>query len=269
MRQGLTWGGWRAGRGRLLGIALLAAFAARAPKAAEPSREAALQIDQNLATARWMLEYDRAAWSSTDLLIKEDKVALRQVSPVWFCLKQNGTWYAVYGANSPHGYEIAFCYGEDAGGRFHKVSPPEFPDKDPFGKAIALTLPPILETTRRTTVRFNDYVRREGNRIAVYYTPALQSDGKLAYGMQRTAWVDAGGAKLLSEDAHGQVLIGIIPGRQRNLTLEMTDCAVPTPQAIFTMLAYRDLFADIAVHCQPGTFAVTEHNGAFVCGLKP
>lgn len=216
-----------------------------------------------------MLEYDRVAWSSTDLLMKEDKTALRKVSPVWFCLKRNDAWYALYGANSSHGYEVAFCYAEGPGGKFHRVSPPEFPDKDRFGRAIALTLPPLLDLTRRTTVRFNYYVRREGDRIAVYYTPALQPDGKLAYGVERTAWVDAGGAKLLSEDAHGQVLSGVIPGRQRTLTLEMTDCAVPTPQAFFTMLAYRGLFADIVVHCQPGLFGVSERNGVFSCDLRP
>jgi hypothetical protein len=223
------------------------------------------ELDRNLQTARWMVDYDRVAWETTDLLLKEDKETLRRVSPVWFCLEREGAWYAVYGTYDAGSYDVAVCYRKDPGGRIAKVRAPAFADKDCFARAIDLTLPEIRETTRRTTVRFNDYVRREGDRIAVYYVPALQPDGKLAYGMQDTYLVDSTGGVLVSHVQHGQVLVGVFPNRKRNVTLEIPECAVPTPQALFTMISYRDQFAGVVAHCRDGYYGVTVQKGAYAC----
>ncbi len=223
------------------------------------------RLEQNLATARWMADYDRVAWGTTDLLVKEPKATLVKVSPVWFCLEKDGRWYAVYGGLVSNGYEIAFCYRQIAKDAFEKVKPPDFPDKDRYARAIALTLPEIQDITRRTTVRFNYYVRSEPAGIAVYYLPAYQTDGKLAYGIQHSYVVDDTGGKVVSHEAHGHLLVGALPGKDRTLTFEMTDCVVPTPQAIFAMMSYRDGFADILTHCRDGYFGMAKREGQLVC----
>jgi hypothetical protein len=124
--------------------------------------------------------------------------------------------------------------------------------------------------TRRYTVRFNYYVRAEGDRIAVYYLPAEQPDGKLAYGIYRTCWTDASGTKLLAEAAHGDRLIGIIPGKRRDLILEMADLAAPMPQAMFLMLEYRDQFRRVLTHCKDGYYGIAAgSNGTPACELEP
>jgi hypothetical protein len=223
------------------------------------------ELKQNLQTARWMADYDRVAWGTTDLLVKEPKQTLGKVSPVWFCLQKDGQWYAVYGGLVSNSYEIAFCYRQSSKDGFEKVKPPEFPDKDRFARAIDLTLPEIQDTTRRTTVRFNDYIRTEPRGIAVYYLPALQTDGKLAYGIQHTFVVDPTGAKVVSHEVHGHILVGAIPYKERTVTFEMTDCTVPTPQAIFAMMSYREAFADILTHCRDGYFGMAMRDGQLVC----
>jgi hypothetical protein len=236
---------------------------------AEPPNGESGRLAANLATAQWMADYDRVAWESTDLLTKEDKDALRKVSTVWFCAKAKGTWYAFYGEDTDHGYQTAFCYAEDSGRVCHRVPPPLLPDRDRFAQAITRTLAPVQELTRQTTVRFNYYVRSEGDRVAVYYTPGLQPDGKLAYGIERTEWVDGASGKVVSEWVHGQVLRGIVPGRDRKLVLDLGDCAVPSPQAIFTMLANRETFGAIVARCQGGDFGLKTLDGKIACVPVP
>ncbi|HUJ42970.1 MAG TPA: hypothetical protein VLW52_05110 [Opitutaceae bacterium] len=245
--------------------------AAERPASAVPARpENQIQADleQNLQTARWMVEYDHVAWATTDLLLKESKETLRQVGPVWFCLKKDDGWYALYGSLRAETYDIAVCYREASRDKFEKVTPPDFPDKDRFARAISLTLPETLETTRRTTVRFNYFVRGERDQIAIYYLPAFQTDGKLAYGIQYTFFLDSPGRKLTSHEQLGQVLIGVFPNKGRTVVLEMPECVVPTPQALFSMISYRDRFGDIVTHCRDGYFGITEQNGVLTCIRK-
>jgi hypothetical protein len=212
-----------------------------------------------------MLLYDHLAWATTDLLLKEDKETVKTIGPVWFCLEKEHIWHAVYGRYRSNAFEIAVCYRQVSPDKFEKVKVPDFPDRDRFARAISLTLPEIEETTRKTTVRFNYYIRREQDRIAVYYVPAFQTDGKLAYGIQHTYLLDAMGEKILSHEQHGQVLIGALPNKSRTVILEMPDCLIPTPQAMFTMMSYRDYFSDILVHCQEGYFGMTVREGVPLC----
>ncbi len=222
-------------------------------------------LERNLQTAQWMLLYDHIAWATTDLLLKEDKQTVKAISPVWFCLEKNHAWHAVYGHYGTNIFEITVCYRQVSVDKFEKVKAPDFSDRDRFARAISLTLPEIEDITRKTTVRFNYYVRREQERIAVYYVPAFQTDGKLAYGIQHTYFLDTTGKKILSHEQHGQVLIGALPNKSRTVILEMPDCVIPTPQAMFTMLSYRDYFSDILVHCQEGYFGMTVRNGVPRC----
>jgi hypothetical protein len=220
---------------------------------------------RNLETAQWMIEYDKVAWATTDLLLKESKETLQRVTPVWFCTQKDAVWYAVYGGFQSGTFDTAVCYRQASKGTFEKVPPPDLPDAARFASAINLTLPEILDTTRRTTVRFNYYVRGEKERIAVYYVPAFQPDGKLAYGIQHTLYLDASGQKVLSHEHYGRVLFGAMPGKDTWLTLEMPECGYPTPQAIFTMMNYRDNFAGILTHCQDGYFGMVLNDHGLTC----
>jgi hypothetical protein len=219
-------------RGAVL-LALLATACTSPTRTASPGPPTAVvspdplqaEIAQNLETARWMMDYDRVAWATTDLLLKESKDTLKRVGPTWFCLKQDDAWYTVYGDFDADAYQVAVCYREVAKDKFEKVAPPVFADAQRFARAIRLTLPDITETTRRTTVRFNYYVRAEGDRIALYYLPAFQTDGKLAYGIQHTFHVDATGRDILMHEHHGNVLVGLIPNKSRLVMLECQSAA--------------------------------------------
>lgn len=239
--------------------------APRAAVAAESQDSLQSAIEENLQTARWMSDYDRVAWSTTDLLLKESPEALQHVGPIWLCLRNADQWYAVYGRVNSGRYEIALCYREVASGKFEKVTAPEFADLNRFVRAINLTLPEIEHITRSTTVRFNYYIRAESDRIALYYVPAFQTDGKLAHGIQHTFFLGAAGQEVLSHVSHGTVLRGVIPAKNQIVIMDLTDCAVPTPQALFIMMNFRDRFADIMTHCQSGFYKVDAHDGFFSC----
>jgi hypothetical protein len=224
------------------------------------------QLDQNVQTALWMQAYDRVAWATTDLLLKESKETLKDIGPVWFCVEIDHVWYALYGRFQDDAFDIAVCYQQTAKDKFEKVSPPLIADKDRFARAISLTLPEILETTRRTTVRFNYYIRGNQDLVEVYYLPAVQPEGKLAYGIEHSFLLNATGQAILSHEQFGKVLADATPDKQRTLTLEMKECALPTPQAIFTMVTCRGQFADILTHCRDGYFGIESRNGSMTCG---
>jgi hypothetical protein len=245
-----------------------------APDASSPDAADALplrgaqdraELERNLQTALWMMAYDRVAWITSELLPKEPKEILAKVSPIWFCLQRDGLWYALYGRLLPGGYEVAVCYREKAKDAYQKVAPPKFPEVDRYAMAINLTLSDSQAMTRSTTVRFNDYIRTTGDRIEVFYLPAFQSDGLLAYGVQYAYVLDAEGQKVIAREMHGSVLIGALPNKKRTIALEMTECAVPTPQALFTMMSYRDAFADIVTLCSGGYFGIAKRNGELIC----
>jgi hypothetical protein len=243
-------------------------FAAETAAALGPSpseEQIREETSRNLQTARWMVDYDKVAWATTDLLLKESKETLRNVSPVWFCIEKGGAWYALYGGFRSNSYEIAACYRRISDEKFEKIAPPEFPDKERFARAVNLTLPEILDTTRRTTVRFNYYVRGEPDGIDVYYVPAFQTDGKLAYGIQHTFHLDSTGEKVVSHAHYGHSLVGARPSKNKWVTLEMPECSDPTPQAIFTMMSYRSDFADILTHCRDGYFGMALVQGQPAC----
>ena len=227
--------------------------------------QASGELERNLQTARWMMDYDQVAWGTTDLLLKESKDTLQRISAVWFCVEQDAVWYAAYGGYQSNAFDIALCYRQLAKGKFEKVSRPDLADKDRFARALSLTLPEIQDITRRTAVRFNYYIRGERDRIMLYYLPAFQTDGKLAYGIEHVYELDATGEKLISHRQHGRILVGAAPDKNRTLTLEISDCAVPTPAALFTMMSHREEFADIVTHCQNGYFGVVSRNGVFAC----
>jgi hypothetical protein len=254
-----------AGRGLFAG-APASAEAVGAPALSPGEASETAELARNLRTARWMAAYDRVAWLTSDLLRKESKEVQAKVSPIWFCIENKRGWYAFYGRLLPTGhYDVAICYRQKAKDVFESVAAPAFPEMDRFAMAIDLTRPDSDAMTRSTTVRFNDYVRAVGDRIEVYYLPAFQEDGKLAYGMQYTYFLDAAGDKVTAREIHGSVLIGAFPYKQRAISLEMPECAVPTPQAIFTMMSYREAFADILSHCRDGYFGMATRNGEPVC----
>jgi hypothetical protein len=255
----------------LLGLAPAPAFCADAKAAVPPTpampieNQIQAEIVRNMETARWMMAYDRVAWATTDLLLKESKETQQKISPVWFCLERDAAWYAFYGDYRSNAFEIAVCYREVSKGKFEKVSAPDLADTARFATALNLTLPEILDSTRRTTVRYNYFVRGEKNGVVVYYLPALQPDGKLAYGIQHTFFMSPTGGKVISHDHFGRTLIGAIPANSTWITLEMPECADPTPQALFTMMSYREYFADILTHCQGGYFGIAQRNGVLAC----
>jgi hypothetical protein len=269
-------------RGALTGAARAAALAAllavpflparadsSAPTEAPPlfpkgSQESA-ELERNLQTARWMFVYDRVAWLTSDLLPKESKEVQAKVGPIWFCLEKNHVWYAFYGRLTATGYEVAVCYREKAKDAFEAVAPPVFPETEPFAMAINLTQPELDILTRSTTVRFNYYIRTVADQIEAYFLPAFQSDGKLAYGVQQTYILTATGGRVLSREIHGRTLYGYSPDKGHVISLEMTECVVPTPQALFTMMSYREAFGDIVTHCRDAYIGLAKRDGQLVC----
>lgn len=238
---------------------------ASAPTASANASEAA-ELARNLETARWMFAYDRVAWITSDLLPKESKEIQAKVSPIWFCLEKKGVWYAFYGRFLPSAhFDVAVCYRWKAKDDYEKVAPPPFPEVDRFAMAINLTKGDSDALTRSTTVRFNSYIRAVGNRIEVYDLPAFQADGKLAYGVQHTYFLNPAGDTVTGREIHGTILIGAIPYKGRAITLDMPECAVPTPQAIFTMMSYREAFADIVTRCRDGYYGMALRDGRQVC----
>src|SRR6185295_2712089 len=52
----------------------------------------------NETTARWLVAYDRVAWQSSELAMKEPEEEVKKLGLEWFCFQgADGSWHAIYG----------------------------------------------------------------------------------------------------------------------------------------------------------------------------
>jgi len=133
----------------------------------------------NLKTAQWMLAYDHAAWVTNRFAGQgrqgsgeNDQPGLVLPGKKTTC----GTRCTVATNQTP--FAAVFCYRQISPDKFEKVKAPDFRTGTVLPGRSTLPCPKSRTTTRKTTVRFNYYVRGEADRIAIYYVPAFQTDGK-------------------------------------------------------------------------------------------
>ena len=202
-------------------------------------------------TARWLVRYDRAAWRSSDLVMKAPPEQVKKLGREWYCTEGANVWDCYFGKYDPAGdrYEVVFHFQSKAGGDFVRVATvPASGETTAFARALFRSAQAAPDEVRGAQITFNAYVRRTaGGQLEVWRLPAWQTDGTLIYGGDLRQTLDPTGATVLStEFTYGGFRKGK-PDRQVDLQVNNEKFDVATVGSIFFTLAYGEQFKSVTI----------------------
>ena len=190
----------------------------------------------NEETAHWILAYDRAAWITSDSVLAAPVDLRAQLGPEWFCLEDRGTWHALYGqyAAEPDHYRIVFHYQSVSKPSFvSSTAPLDTAQVLAFARALHRGGAAFPDTLTRSGLNFNKYIRRLADRtIEVWYLPALQANGLLAWGAEVRQVYDREGRTLIGSEVAGAGLQGRYGDTTHLLDIDERARDVPSVGAI-------------------------------------
>jgi len=217
-------------------------------------------FDKKFEVVQWLVDYDKVAWVTTDVLMKEDKEVLNKLGSEWFCFKDSdGVWNAVYGKLSDSGYDAVLVYAIDSAGKTTKVS--KKVDQDfltRHARALSTARKKLSMSIPANSPRFNQYIRQNTDKtLSVWLLPAFQRDGTAVYGGEAIYTIDAAGEKILNEESYFQANFrGFKSQPPREIWLTYRDLKKPTLGAIFFVWYYKEYFTRIVIDNETSTSSV-------------
>ncbi|TDT40562.1 hypothetical protein CLV90_3411 [Maribacter spongiicola] len=142
-------------------------------------------FNEKTAIAEWLVDYDLAAWWSTDSLMTKDKSRINRIGKEWFCFQDSTqTWHSVYGKYENGVYDQVFHFivksSSDVKESTKKINS-EFLNS--HAKALNKAFEQSKGIRDSSGLRFNNYIRKnEKGNFNVYILPAFQPDGTAIYG---------------------------------------------------------------------------------------
>lgn len=223
------------------------------------------QFRANEETADWLVEYDKCAWHSSDLVMQEPQAQLERLGPEWFCFESEGRWQAVYGRFEPEAlrYEVAFHYVYDGSDGFAKTAEPvEEGRLLVYGRALHHAAGRLRDAVGGLGLLFNTYLRTHaGGEIEVWILPASQPDGTLACGGEIHYLLDPTGRTIISEELNFREFFTGLPDPELALEIDREENDVPSVGDIFFLLRFRSHFADVTVRNRCSLTKVLEVEG--------
>jgi len=117
-----------------------------------------------------------------------------------------------------------------------------------FARALHRGGAAFPDTLTRSGLNFNKYIRRLADRtIEVWYLPALQANGLLAWGAEVRQVYDREGRTLIGSEVAGAGLQGRYGDTTHLLDIDERARDVPSVGAIFFLLAYHDRFQKVYI----------------------
>lgn len=217
------------------------------------------------AVVEWLMSYDRAAWSTSDLVLAAPPERLKELGREWFCVKRGSAWECLYGRFNPDAnrYEGVFHFRSQADGGFKETDAP-FPTEqaDKFGRVLSdmdRNLPAEIGASR---FRFNTYIRvLPDNKIELWLLPASQHDGTLVLGGELRLLFDPEGGKLLERRfPHPEIRFGK-PNKNLDFKIVHEDEESPTVGDVFFLLQNRSQFKSIMIVNRSCTSSLLEVEG--------
>jgi len=246
--------------------------AASATAESEPAAPDCHQAEfaENDRAAGYLLDYDRAAWLTTDLLRAEPDHASAKLSREWFCYEDAGVWHAVYGYyEEGKPYEVAYHYVAK-GKTFERSKEAPDPARVALYPAVLHAAEQRLpEQLKQYRGFFNVYVRPlKDGKIEVRYIPAQQEQfvvvgADLAYIFDAATQAFVRADEAISERG--------LEGIKRNAkgTLGILNLArdAATPGQIFQVRSLRRQFKMIIVFSKRCSTTALEQDGQFVAWM--
>src|SRR5574337_658548 len=96
----------------------------------------AAEFYRNVSVAEWLVQYDAAAWRSSDLVATLPASVQQQLGTEWFCLASEDVWECFYGRydDTTKSFQVAAHCRQNADGKFALVEPSKAP---PIASALA------------------------------------------------------------------------------------------------------------------------------------
>jgi hypothetical protein len=220
------------------------------------------EFQRNTEIADWLLEYDRQAWESSDVVFQQPQEVLAKLTTEWFCRPREDRWSCYYGrfdaARSE--YEVVVQLERNDAG---ELVVQEEVDRDPGLAARARAIRGALERmpaeTRDLGVTFNPYVRaRDDGALEVWLLPAWQQDGTAVYGAELTYTFSADGKELLDRREIPGPMRGIRPDPEVDFHLDNRAHPCPTVGSLFFLMQHRTGFASITIHSDGANTVLAE-----------
>ena len=220
-------------------------------------------FEANLATARWIVAYDRCAWRSTDELLKEPRENLQGLSPVWMCLEQGGDWDAVYGQwdEGADQYRIAFHYRVARDTVVLTSAPLDTARLKAGARAISATLRSMPAAFTQSGARFNTYMQPRGDSgLSVWVLPAWQTNGVALFGAEARHDYRSDGRVRVGEHLIEGPLRGTRPDSTVAFRIDSNGAGVPTVGDLAFFFLMRPYFASIRIQTERFSSTIVRTN---------
>lgn len=231
-----------------LTIILATSVLGQKPQADGPQFLDTASFYKKTETAAWLVEYDRIAWVSTDVLMKEDKKDLERLGQEWFCFQDaKKNWHAVYGKLAGGKFDLVFHFtvvGDKVEKSEEKIDV-EFLNK--HAVALATSLTKLNNTIPAESPRFNQYIRQNPDKtFSVWLLPAFQPNGFAVFGGEGVYTLDKDGTKILKDESYFQKgFRGFKASPPRDIAVDYRELDQPTIGGVFFVWYYKPYFTSI------------------------
>ena len=220
-------------------------------------------FNKKFETAAWLVEYDFAAWKSTDEVMKQDKKELERLGKEWFCFQdKNRNWHAVYGKLVNDKYDLVFHLTVDKTGKASVI-------KEKVDEKFLILHSKALETAQnqmqialkgKDAPKFNQYIKQNDDKsFSVWLLPAFQTNGVAVYGAEFVYTIDQNATKILKDESYMQENFrGFQTGNPREIWLNYSETEKPTLGAIFFVWYYKSYFTNIFIETKINTSTVVK-----------
>jgi hypothetical protein len=207
-------------------------------------------------TAKWLVEYDIAAWVSSDSVVTQDSIKRARLGSDWFCYTDNkNKWHAVYGKFENGQYDEVFHYIYASGKAKFVDIKTDTARSHAYCRAVTNAYADAFESLSKYRIRYNHYVRRNADKsITVWILPAFQPDATAVYGLEFIYQFDEKGENItrkifiVNSSLKGAKVDKESAGKE--LTLNYYQLKTPSLGGVFFVLYYRKYFKNISILTQ-------------------
>lgn len=237
-----------------LAAALLLLQTASAQKSA---RFPSAAFNQQIETARWMVDYDTVAWRLSEMVTTVSWEELGRMGREWFCYKgEDNRWNGVFGKYKDGQYDVVLHYKIFTADSIDVVcDPPDTAMLCSISRAINNAYREAGLVLGKSFVKFNKFIRRHPDqRVSVWLMPALQPNEIALYGGEFHYVFDATGTYILEREEYYQGSFkGFRLGKAREVRLQYADADAPTQGAVFFALKYGRHFSGVHINTRQGS----------------
>lgn len=207
-------------------------------------------FNEKASIAEWLLDYDLAAWWSTDSLLAKENTRINQLGREWFCFKDStNVWHSIYGKYENGVYNQIFHFVVRSSTDVKESS--EILSQNfliEHAKALTIAFEESKSIRESSGLRFNHYIKKnERGNFDVYIFPAFQPNGLTAYGGEFIYEITPE-SKIVKNNSYFQgEFKGFKSSPPREIWLNYTELEKPTLGSIFFAWYYKSYFTKIMI----------------------